>query len=77
MTDAHKEVMIIEDEPDAAKMMRVNGFSLIKIFSSAPAIPIIIQEKPDQIILDIMFPDISGLAAGASVYLSSLWIFSI
>ncbi|MCZ2126257.1 MAG: response regulator [Anaerolineales bacterium] len=60
-----KTVMIIEDEADAAElfseMMRINGFRVIKMFSSAPAIPIIAQEKPDLILLDIMMPDISGL----------------
>jgi CheY-like chemotaxis protein len=65
MMDAQKTVMIIEDEPDAAEMfaemMRVSGFRVIKMFSSAPAIPMITQEKPDIIILDIMMPDISGL----------------
>jgi CheY-like chemotaxis protein len=63
--DAQKTVMIIEDEPDAAEMfaemMRVNGFRVLKMFSSAPAIPMITQEKPDVIILDVMMPDISGL----------------
>lgn len=65
MTNVHKTVLIIEDEPEAAEMfaemMRVNGFQVIKMFPSAPAIPIIVQEKPDLIILDIMLPDISGL----------------
>ena len=65
MTTLQKTVMIIEDEPEAAElfgeMMRVNGFRVMKMFSSAPAIPMIIQEKPDVIILDIMMPDISGL----------------
>lgn len=65
MMDLQKTVMIIEDEPDAAEMfaemMRVNGFRVLKMFSSAPAIPMISQEKPDIIILDIMMPDISGL----------------
>ena len=60
-----KTVMIIEDEADAAElfseMMRINGFRVIKMFSSAPAIPIINQEKPDVILLDVMMPDISGL----------------
>jgi CheY-like chemotaxis protein len=60
-----KTVMIIEDEADAAElfseMMRINGFRVIKMFSSAPAIPIIAQEKPDVILLDVMMPDISGL----------------
>ncbi|GAB1470167.1 hypothetical protein MASR2M66_10440 [Chloroflexota bacterium] len=65
MDPRQKTVMIIEDEVDAAElfseMMRINGFRVIKMFSSAPAIPIIAQEKPDLILLDVMMPDISGL----------------
>jgi DNA-binding response OmpR family regulator len=65
MISAQKTVMIIEDEPDAAEMfaemMRVNGFRVLKMFSSTPAIPMIAQEKPDLIILDVMMPDVSGL----------------
>ena len=65
MNSRQKTVMIIEDEADAAElfseMMRINGFRVIKMFSSAPAIPIISQEKPDIILLDVMMPDISGL----------------
>jgi two-component system phosphate regulon response regulator PhoB len=65
MTPAQKTVLIIEDEPDAAEMfaemMRVNGFRVVKMFSSAPAIPMLNQEKPDIVILDVMMPDISGL----------------
>lgn len=65
MDPRQKTVMIIEDEADAAElfseMMRINGFRVIKMFSSAPAIPIIAQEKPDVILLDVMMPDISGL----------------
>ena len=65
MTATQKTVMIIEDEPDAAEMfaemMRVNGFRVLKMFSSVPAIPMLAQEKPDVVILDIMMPDISGL----------------
>lgn len=65
MNSKQKTVMIIEDEADAAElfseMMRINGFRVIKMFSSAPAIPIIAQERPDIILLDVMMPDISGL----------------
>ncbi len=65
MSTAQKTVMIIEDEPDAAElfaeMMRVNGFRVLKSYSSTPAMNLIAQEKPDVIILDIMMPDISGI----------------
>ena len=65
MISAQKTVMIIEDEPDAAEMfaemMRVNGFRVVKSFSSGPAINIIANEMPDVVILDVMMPDVSGL----------------
>ena len=60
-----KTVLIVEDEEDAAElfaeMMRVSGFRVLKTFSSAPAMQMIINERPDIIILDIMMPDKSGL----------------
>jgi len=62
---AQKTVLVVEDEPDAAElfaeMMRVNGFRVIKMFSSTPAISMLTQEKPDVVILDVMMPDVSGL----------------
>jgi CheY-like chemotaxis protein len=65
MTESPKTVVIIEDEPDAAEMlgemMRVNGFRVVKSYSSGPAISMISHEMPDVVILDIMMPDISGL----------------
>jgi two-component system alkaline phosphatase synthesis response regulator PhoP len=65
MTFVPKKVMIIEDEPDAAElfaeMMRLNGFRVIKTYSSTPAMSIIREEKPDLILLDIMMPEISGI----------------
>ena len=65
MPHSQKVIMIIEDEPDAAElfaeMMRLNGFRVIKTFTSTPALTLIKQEKPDLILLDIMMPDISGL----------------
>jgi DNA-binding response OmpR family regulator len=65
MTQHEKTVIIVEDEQDAAEMfaemMRVNGFRVLKSYSSAPAISTIAQERPDVVILDIMIPDVSGL----------------
>ena len=65
MLPAQKTVLVVEDEPDAAElfaeMMRVSGFHVVKMFSSAPAIHMLAQEKPDVVILDVMMPDVSGL----------------
>lgn len=60
-----KTVLIIEDEEDAAElfseMMRVSGFRVIATSRSKPAISMMIEEKPDLVLLDIMMPDVSGL----------------
>ncbi len=65
MSPAPKSVMIVEDEPDAAKlfaeMMRISGFRVLKTYAGMPAMTLLAQEKPDVVILDIMMPDISGL----------------
>ena len=60
-----KTVLIIEDEPDAAdlfaEMMRVSGFHVLLLASSAPALLTMTAEKPDVVLLDIMMPETSGL----------------
>ena len=60
-----KTIIVVEDEQEAAEMfaemMRVNGFRVVKCFSSGPAINMIANEMPDVVILDVMMPDISGL----------------
>lgn len=65
MTSTAKTVLIIEDEEDAAElfaeMMRVSGFRVLKMSSSAPALSMMANDKPDVVILDIMMPEISGL----------------
>jgi two-component system, OmpR family, phosphate regulon response regulator PhoB len=65
MTISQRTVIVVEDEADAAEMfaemMRVNGFRVVKSFSSGPAINMIANEMPDVVILDVMMPDISGL----------------
>ncbi len=65
MTLNPQTVLIIEDEADAAdlfaEMMRVSGFRVLKLTSSAPALALMAAEKPDVVILDIMMPETSGL----------------
>ena len=41
--------------------MRVSGFRVLKTSKSAAAISMMIAEKPDIVLLDIMMPEISGL----------------
>jgi CheY-like chemotaxis protein len=65
MTSSPKTVLIIEDEEDAAElfaeMMRVSGFHVVKTSSSTPAINMMIANRPDVVILDIMMPEVSGM----------------
>jgi DNA-binding response OmpR family regulator len=60
-----RTIVVVEDEQDAAEMfaemMRVNGFRVLKASGSRSAIPMIEQERPAAVILDIMMPDVSGL----------------
>lgn len=60
-----KTVFILEDEEDAAElfaeMMRLSGFRVVKTSRSAPAISMMLADKPDLVLLDIMMPEISGL----------------
>jgi CheY-like chemotaxis protein len=60
-----KTVLIVEDEEDAAdlfaEMMRVSGFRVLKTTRSTPALDMMISEKPDVVLLDIMMPETSGL----------------
>jgi CheY-like chemotaxis protein len=65
MTLPTKTVLIIEDQEDAAElfaeMMRVSGFRVLKTTNSAPALSMMMADKPDVVILDIMMPETSGL----------------
>jgi DNA-binding response OmpR family regulator len=60
-----KNVLIIEDEKDAAdlfgEMMRVSGFRVSKTSKSKTAITMMKKDKPDIVLLDIMMPEISGI----------------
>jgi CheY-like chemotaxis protein len=65
MAPAHRTVVIVEDEPDTAEMfaemMRLSGYEVHKAHGGKAGIAIIVQERPDAVILDLMMPDLSGL----------------
>lgn len=60
-----KTVFIIEDEEDAAnlfaEMMHISGYRVMKTVKSPPAISMMLAERPDIVLLDIMMPELSGL----------------
>ncbi len=65
MSTEQKKIVIVEDEPDTAEMfgemIRLSGYLVIKSYGGTSAIDLIVQEKPDAIIMDVMMPDLSGL----------------
>ncbi len=65
MANLPKKIIIIEDEPDTAEMfaemMRLSGFYVLKSYGSATAMGMIVKERPDAVVLDVMMPDVSGL----------------
>jgi DNA-binding response OmpR family regulator len=65
VTLGEKNILIVEDEPDTAEMfaemMRIIGYSVIKVNGYFPAIEQLKKGQPSAVVLDIMMPDLSGL----------------
>lgn len=65
MASVPKKIVIVEDEPDTAEMfaemMRLSGYEVFKSYGSTSAMSLIVKERPNAIVLDVMMPDVSGL----------------
>lgn len=62
-----KKVMIIDDEPDAISFVQTvleeNGFSsFVTTTKSTEAIELMLKEKPDLVVMDILMPQKSGFS---------------
>jgi DNA-binding response OmpR family regulator len=61
---AKKKVLVVDDEEDFAKALKIrlkaNGYDVVLAHDSIQAIMMASQEKPDLIILDIMIPGEDG-----------------
>jgi DNA-binding response OmpR family regulator len=65
MATEQRMIVIVEDEPDTAEMfaemMRLSGYRVVKTHTGTRAIPLITENMPAAVVLDIMMPDLSGL----------------
>lgn len=59
-----KKILVIEDEPDFSKAIRIlleaNGFEVLSAYSGKEGLAMAKSVSPDLIILDVMLPEIDG-----------------
>ena len=59
-----KKILIVEDEPDTLKLLKESleqeGFQIITASDGIKAEELVLSEKPDLIILDVMLPKRNG-----------------
>ena len=59
-----EQILIVEDEPDVAEMIRYNlekeSYRTIVVYNGAEALKAAEAHEPDLVLLDIMLPDLSG-----------------
>jgi len=64
-TMSFSKVLIVDDEPAIREMLRMalelDGNLCLEAGSASEAMPLIVDERPDVILLDWMMPEISGL----------------
>ena len=65
MPPAPKKILIVEDEPDIAKLVKLylekEGFHTNVAESGVEALKLIKSERPDLLILDLMLPEMDGI----------------
>lgn len=59
-------ILVVEDEPDIQELLRFNlereGYSVWCTDSGSRGIELATEQKPDLVLLDLMLPDVDGLA---------------
>ncbi len=59
-----KKILVVDDEPDIVKVVKMRleheGYKVITLTSSAQAVEVVQNEKPDLVLLDIMMPGKDG-----------------
>lgn len=66
-----KKVLIVDDEPDAVRMMEMRllheGYEVLKAYGGTEAIKIARKEHPDLILMDILMPAMDGAKAAEAL----------
>lgn len=61
---AEHKVLIVDDEPDVVSLIErtltSGGFDVIKAYDGIGALDLVVTEKPDLVLLDLMMPMMSG-----------------
>ena len=64
MTETNLKILIVDDDPMIQELLNVNlktlGYEMFIAYDGKKALEIIMQEKPDLILLDVMVPEIDG-----------------
>jgi CheY-like chemotaxis protein len=60
-------ILIVEDDSSSRKLLRdylsAKGYDVLEAGEGEEAIDIVIAEKPDLVLMDVLLPDINGLEA--------------
>ncbi|MFE4104815.1 response regulator [Almyronema epifaneia] len=67
-----KKILLIDDEPDIHKIAQIGlmlecGWQMLTATSGKAGLSLAIAESPDAILLDVMMPDMDGLATLAAL----------
>ncbi|RCK74588.1 MAG: sensory transduction histidine kinase [Ignavibacteriae bacterium] len=61
---SHPKIMVIDDDPTSVELIELiletEGYEVIKTYDGREGIDLILKEKPDLVILDLIMPEISG-----------------
>ena len=71
MTEAKKKVLVIEDEPEIRRFLRVSltehGYAPLEAVEGAEGLTLAAAEKPDLVILDLGLPDMDGTEVASRI----------